>query len=292
MKKILALGLVAISMVLGQPAMADDSKKITACVTGGGFYEKVIGVVSNRLKAEGYDVVISNDSTGSPDSLERFSGKECNLTIVQGDAMSLYGASVPLDSVTVQAHTEAVMWITNVDAKYKNLDAVEDMEDAVLVVPGGSGAEVTLKALAKEENDYEVVLKNAKTTDDYYEAAEAVANGYINKGGRRYKVAGMIYPIRPGFISQEIIEDFGPKLAIGQVKDSELLDAVDGFGDSVYSECEVPGEMSQGLKTLSWGSTLSTVCMKARILMDVSTFPKAEQRKIKRVLIKASNQLN
>ena len=80
-------------------------------------------------------------------------------------------------------------------------------------------------------------------------------------------------------------------LAIGQVKDSELLDAIDGFGDSVYSECEVDKTLSQGLKTLAWGSSLDTVCMKARILMDVSMFPKVEQRKIKRTLIKASNQL-
>lgn len=94
-----------------------------------------------------------------------------------------------------------------------------------------------------------------------------------------------------GAISQEIIEDFGSKLAIGQVKDSELLDAIDGFGDSVYSECEVDKTLSQGLKTLAWGSSLDTVCMKARILMDVSMFPKVEQRKIKRTLIKASNQL-
>ena len=101
----------------------------------------------------------------------------------------------------------------------------------------------------------------------------------------------MIYPIRPGAINQEIIDDFGAQLAVGEVSGTDLEEAVDSFGDPVYTECSVRDGALQGMKTFTWGSSVDTTCMRARILLDAGSLPKAEQRKLKRIMIKMANNL-
>lgn len=269
------------------------SNTLRFCTGGeGGFYESLGQAIGTSItKKTGGELEILNTG-GSVENAELLKDGDCDIGILQADVVST--ASLPADIKVVDAHTEVVYWL---HPKGGAVDDFGDMEqDAVaakyaFAAVTGSGALTTVRNWIKTDKDYEGA--RVIEFDDWYGAAEAVAQGYVTKAGVRIEIAGMLYIGRPGKISGDITEDFGSQIVIGEVNDSSFANSKDANGNPLYVQCVVDSASTSGLKT---SSTLSpdTYCLKAQVVYNNAyhaSLPAKEQRATRRAIDKGINSV-
>jgi hypothetical protein len=247
MKKML---LAVFTMFMANVALA-DLKPLTICTGGeGGAYEALGSQIgSDIVRKIGGELEVINTG-GSIENAELMSDGSCYMAIMQGDAVVSRG--LPRSISVTNAHVEAVFWIfgTGGVSDFADMTSKENSSKKVAIV-SGSGAEVTLDNFRAVDKDYKDVLP--VEFDDWYLAAEAVAQGYTMKAGVRVNIAGMLYVGRPGFITKDITTDFGPKLMVGEIAESSFSDTKDLAGNPLYYTCELTEKMTNGIKTSTWG---------------------------------------
>lgn len=284
MKATRILGLllaVAASSAFAAPA------QLNFCTGGeGGFYNKLgvaIGDQAAKLTGVPVNVMITG---GSVDNADKLKDGECDIAIVQADVVVT--SPLPPDIKVVDAHTETVFWLhgkTGVDDFGKMEDDALMKKYSVAAV-SGSGALTTVKNWVETDEDYKGV--NIVEFDDWYAAAEAVAQGYVKKAGVTVEIAGMLYIGRPGAISTDITEDFGSALTVGEVNDNSFENSKDANGNPLYVHCEVDSKLTNGLKTDTIGSP-DTYCLKAQVVYNNAWH--GSDRKLRKAIDKSINQV-
>lgn len=285
MKRIIA---GSVFMLFSAIALA-EAKPLTVCTGGeGGAYEalgaQIGGDVARKI---GTEVEVLNTG-GSIENAELMSGGDCYLAIMQGDAV--VSKSLPRNISVTSAHTEAVFWLFGKGGveDFADITSKDNNSRAVAIV-SGSGAEVTLDNFAKVDKDY----KDVRTVefDDWYLAAEAAAQGYTMKAGVRVDIAGLLYVGRPGFITKDITEDFGPKLTIGEIDESSFGKAKDMNGNPLYFTCEITSNQTNGMKTSTFGKP-DTYCMYAAVVYNedyTNGMDNKQAREVKRAMARGIN---
>lgn len=289
MKRItLMLGLV---LALAGTAQAAPSP-LTFCTGGeGGFYESLgqaIGKAITRNTGAELDVF---NTGGSVENAQLMKDGECSIAILQADVVT--SMPLPSDIKVSDAHTEIVYWLhgrSGVDdfGKMENDSIAEKYAFAAV---SGSGALVTVRNWIKTDKDYEGA--RIVEFEDWYSAAEAVAQGYVSKAGVRIEIAGMLYIGRAGKITTDITEDFGNQILIGEVNDSSFASAKDVNSNPLYTACSIDNQAASGLKT---STTLSpdTYCLRAQVVYNNDyhkDLPAKEQRSVRRAVDKGINSI-
>jgi hypothetical protein len=291
MKQLRSYALALAIAVIATPTFAADTLRF--CTGGeGGFYESLgqaIGTAITKKTGSGLEIL---NTGGSVENAELLKDGDCDIGILQADVVST--ASLPADIKVVDAHTEVVYWL---HPKNGAVDDFGDMEqDAIaakyaFAAVSGSGALTTVRNWIKTDKDYEGA--RVIEFDDWYGAAEAVAQGYVTKAGVRIEIAGMLYIGRPGKISGDITEDFGNQIVIGEVNDDSFAASKDVNGNPLYVHCAIDSAATSGLKT---SSTLSpdTYCLKAQVVYNNAyhaSLPAKEQRAVRRAIDKGINSV-
>lgn len=240
--------------------------KLGICTGGeGGFYEALGTDIGRSItKNTGVPNEVLNTG-GSVENASLMKGGDCALAIMQADAVT--SLPMPTDLKVVNAHTEVVYWIFG----KSGIDNFNQMEDDgvakkyAFATVNGSGAEVTLRNWIDTDDDYKGAVP--VEFDDWYAAAEAVAQGFTMKAGVKVEIAGMLYIGRPGKITTDITEDFGQELVIGEIEDSSFSGSEDANGNPLYVQCEIDSKQTSGLRT----STLvkpDTYCLNAQVVYN------------------------
>lgn len=242
--------------------------ELNFCTGGeGGFYESLGTDIGKSIVKKQPDIKLNVVNTGgSVENASMLKAGDCDIAVIQADAATTL--PLPADLKVVDAHTEVVYWIHK---KGGEVDDFGDMEKdslsakyAVATV-AGSGALVTVKNWVETDKDY--AGARILEFDDWYAAAEAVAQGFTKKAGITIEVAGMLYIGRPGVITADILEDFGGQLEIGEVNDSSFASSKDLNGNPLYVSCSIPSDKTAGLKTSTMGSP-DTYCLRAQVVYN------------------------
>lgn len=284
---VIGLALVlASTMALAAPA------PMNFCTGGeGGFYQDLGTAIGKSItKATKAELNVLTTG-GSVENAQLMKDGDCQIAIMQSDVALT--SPLPTDVKVSDAHVEMVYWL-------HRKDGVEDFglmeKDSVaakyaFAAVSGSGALTTVKNWITTDSDY----KDARIVefDDWYSAAEAVAQGYVTKAGVRIEIAGILYIGRPGKITGDITEDFSSQILIGEVNDRSFATSKDVNGNPLYTNCSVDSNARGGLKT-STTMAPDTYCLRAQVVYNNdyhSTLPAQEARMVRRAVDKGINSI-
>ncbi|AUR89241.1 hypothetical protein NVP1121O_213 [Vibrio phage 1.121.O._10N.286.46.C4] len=276
--------IIAATLGFASVAMADDF--IIATGSEGGGYEalgyKVAASVKKQADKKGvaFDFEVLN-TNGSLENIELFNDGDAQAAIVQADALSVSAPSRAYKSRS--AHQEVIYWFANKKNGFTDLEDIEGRKDVVMVLVDGSGASVTMNNFAIEDKGYQVNFDNAVLADDLYDAMDIVSEGlYEGK-----KVAGLLHVTRAGKISSELREDFGSRIVIGELTDSDFNDALDENKEPLYTSCEVSKKTAAGFKTATTFKP-DTLCMTAKVIYTTDFDDKKAKRVVRKGVTKAT----
>lgn len=265
---------------------------LTFCTGGeGGFYESLGQAIGKAItKKTGAELEVLNTG-GSVENAQLIKDGDCSIAILQADVVTTM--PLPADIKVSDAHTEVVYWLHG-PAGIDDFGKMEDDSVAAkyaFAAVSGSGALVTVKNWIKTDKDYEGA--RIVEFDDWYSAAEAVAQGYVSRAGVRIEIAGMLYIGRAGKITTDITEDFGGQILIGEVNDSSFESSKDANDNPLYTHCSVDSAAASGLKT---STTLApdTYCLRAQVVYNNDyhkDLPTKEQRVVRRAVDKGINSI-
>jgi len=257
--------LLALLLTVSGLASATPST-LNFCTGGeGGFYQDLGTAIGNSI-VKGTSIQLNVVTTGgSVENAELLKDGDCDIAIMQADAAVT--KPLPTDVKIVDGHQEVVYWLhgkTGVD-DFGKMEEDSIAKKYAFAAVAGSGALVTVRNWIETDSDYKgaVVVE----FDDWYAAAEAVAQGYVKKAGVTVEIAGMLYIGRPGKITSDITEDFGAQILIGEVNDSSFANAKDANGNPLYTQCSVDSKQTNGLKTSTLTSP-DTYCLRAQIVYN------------------------
>lgn len=275
---------LALASMVALAAPAD----LTFCTGGvGGAYEALgQGIGNDIAKKIGTRLEVLNTG-GSVENASMLKDGDCVMAIMQADAVTSLG--LPRDITVTNAHTEVVFWIhgTKGVKTFADMTKPENATRAVGYV-SGSGAEVTLKNFGQVDADY----INVKTVefDDWLSAAEAASQGFTMKSGVRVEVAGIIYVGRPGFITNDITDDYKDSLWIGEIGEDSFGKAKDRNENPLYVPFKLSSKGDSGIPSDNKVFDISTYAMAAQIVYNNAyhaNLDTKEARGIKRAVAKA-----
>lgn len=283
--RVLIIG--AMSVALCSALVQAAPQKLNFCTGGeGGFYEELGAAIGrNIVKGTDAELVVLNTG-GSVDNAELLKDGDCDIAVMQADAVVTQ--PLPPDTKVVDAHTEYVFWMFGKNG----VDDFGKMEQAALqkkytvATVAGSGAQVTIKHWIETDDDYKNIVP--VEFDDWYQAAEAVAQGFVKKAGVNVEIAGMLYIGRAGKITSDITEDFGQQITIGEVNDASFANAKDANDNPLYIQCAVGNKEASGLKVDTIGSA-DTYCLRAQIVYNTAWHQ--GDRKLRRSVDKGINSI-
>lgn len=283
--------LLAVLLTISGLASATPAP-LTFCTGGeGGFYESLGQAIGKAItKNTGAQLEVLNTG-GSVENAQLLKDGDCRIAIMQADVVTT--APLPADIKVSDAHAEIVYWLHG-KAGVDDFGKMEDdsvAEKYAFAAVSGSGALVTVKNWVATDKDYEGA--RIVEFDDWYSAAEAVAQGYVSRAGVRIEIAGMLYVGRAGKITTDIIEDFGNQILIGEINDDSFANAKDANNNPLYTHCSVDAQAATGLKT---STTLApdTYCLRAQVVYDNEyhkDLASKEQRTVRRAVDKGINSI-
>lgn len=254
--------------LFGAAAFANASSPPTLnfCSGGeGGFYESLAQTIGKTIvKGTPTELHVLNTG-GSVENAQKLKDGDCDIAIIQADVVTNGG--LPSDVKVTDAHTEIVYWLhgkAGVD-DFGKMEEDKVAEKYAFAAVAGSGALTTVRNWIKTDKDYEGA--RVIEFDNWYSAAEAVAQGFTTRAGVRIEIAGMLYIGRAGKITTDITEDFGTQILIGEVNDSSFESAKDVNNNPLYTHCAVSKEAASGLQTSTFGSP-DTYCLKAQVVYN------------------------
>lgn len=247
-------------------AFAEAPTELNFCTGGeGGAYES-LGIEIGKAIVKGTEIKLNVVNTGgSIENAELMKDGDCDIAIIQADAAKTL--SLPSDLKVVDAHQEVVYWLFGKNG-VSDFGKMEDDSIAKkygFATVSGSGSMVTASNWVTTDKDY----NGARPIefDDWYQAAEAVAQGYVKRAGVTIEIAGMLYIGRAGKITTDILEDFGTQIKIGEVNDSSFANYKDLNDNAMYVACEVGTKETSGLKTDTIGNP-DTYCLRAQVVYN------------------------
>lgn len=280
-------------MLMASVAMATAPPTLRFCSGGdGGFYQSLATTIGGAItKTTGSDLKVLVTG-GSVDNAEKLKDGTCDIAVIQNDAV--ISMAMPPDVKVVDSHTEIVYWLHGKSGvpDFGKMDGSKTNAKYAVAEVAGSGALVTMRNWAKTDKDYEAV--RIVEFEDWYSAAEAVAQGYVVKAGVRIEIAGMLYVGRAGKISSDITQDFGKQILVGEVNDGSFSDSKDANNNPLYSKCKVSSEALSGLNSSNSFSDPVTYCLRAQVVFNndyLKGLDPEETKKVRRAVDKGINSV-
>lgn len=242
---------------------------LNICTGGeGGFYQDLgTQIGTNTVKRTDITLNVLNTG-GSVDNASLLKAGKCDMAIMQADAVITQ--PLPSNVKVVDAHQETIFWLHGKNSPVDDFDMMEDDDTAkkyAFATVTGSGAGVTLQHWISTDEDYKGAVP--VEFDNWYEAAEAVAQGYTKVANVTVEIAGMLYISRPGKIASDITADYSDQILVGEVSDSSFGNAKDVNDNPLYTECSVSSKETNGLKTSTFGSA-DTYCVRAQVVYNTA----------------------
>lgn len=283
--------MLALLLSISATASASPST-LTFCTGGeGGFYQDLGTAIGKAItKTTGSQLEVLNTG-GSVENAQLLKDGDCAIAIMQADVATTM--PMPADIKVSDAHTEIVFWLHGKNG-VDDFGKMEDdsvAEKFAFAAVSGSGALTTVKNWVKTDKDYEGA--RIVEFDDWYSAAEAVAQGYVSKAGVRIEIAGMLYIGRAGKITGDITEDFGSQILVGEVNDDSFAGSTDANNNPLYTRCSIDNQAAGGLKS---STTLNpdTYCLRAQVVYNNeyhTSLPAKEARVVRRAVDKGINSI-
>ncbi len=281
------------TLMLSVSAFAAVPPTLRFCSGGdGGFYQSLATTIGGTItKATGSDLKVLVTG-GSVDNAEKLKDGTCDIAVIQNDAV--ISMPMPPDVKVVDSHTEIVYWLHGKAgvSDFGKMDGSKTNTKYAVAEVAGSGALVTMRNWAKTDKDYEAV--RVVEFEDWYSAAEAVAQGYVVKAGVRIEIAGMLYVGRAGKISSDITQDFSKQILVGEVNDSSFSDSKDANNNPLYSKCKVTSEALSGLSSSNTFSDPATYCLRAQVVFNndyLKGLDPEDTKKVRRAVDKGINSV-
>lgn len=231
-----------------------NSLELAAGIEGGTYDSYVASTCSYYSKAANEKCSVKN-MNGSIEIIEAIKSGEVDGGMVQADAIDMYHLGAEFKDQ--KAHIEYVFWIANKKLGITNLSDLSSQDEYVVVLIDDSGADITLKNFAREDDTYDIVYKNAVLAEDELSAGRIAANGKA----RGKKVAGLLYV--GGSIPTMFNQYFGDKLIVGSASDFDFNDVTDRHQAKLYHNEEITSDITGGLSTVGMFSDPDTVAMSA-----------------------------
>lgn len=230
---ILSGAAIALSLFAGS-AMAQENVINVCTAKKGGNYEYTGAVIKGFLEGT-YTVNVIN-TLGSVDNIKKINSGECDIAIVQSDALFAYekDSGAINGSELGSLYREYAHLICRRDT---GIDEISDLNEKTKVMIGkeGSGSQVTWRGM--------VLADKEEGGDDYSKIPVVYADSIVklNAGD----AACMITTATPGHKSLSVdAEKFGDKLVLVPIEDKDFNDITvtdsNGNVSSVYNEAELP----------------------------------------------------
>ena len=203
--------------------------------------------------------VMVAETRGSYQNLELLASGKIDAALVQSDAFKLYGEQHPkadLSSVQGTMYQEYAHLIVNRKSGIEELDDLKAGKNTVLV-PSGSGMEVTWKNIVKSDSKY------AGIRTENLSGNTALLRVTSNPN------AVMFVTISLGSRILANAKKHKKDLMIVAVDDSDLLKIKDQWGNTVYTKAELSAKNYKGLIEDGWLSdTINTVALNAVLVLS------------------------
>lgn len=273
MRKLL-WGVVLLTAGLSGLASAAPQAKFGTGENPSGYY-RVSAAIANGVSKTNIHL---QEFTGSGTILECFNEQECQLAIVQKDALNL---SVPTFAFGMKSvYEEAGSYYYNIKIGDKDFGSLEDDKEARVAVVIGSGAAIMMDNFIATDDDYAHL---PLYFDDTYDAMDAASEGsYIDEvSGKEVKVVGYFAVHRDKATPQDIREDFSRTLGLGEINDRSFKKAKDVRGKPLYTPCNI--DAVPGITEATIG-TQNSLCVQAVILTNKKAFKGKAKKEIKKTV--------
>lgn len=266
--------IAAVLLMMASMSVFAGPDKLNFCSggEGGAYYDLGVDIgnkIVSRSNKDGANPIKNNVliTGGSVDNADRLKEGECDIGILQADVVTTQ--PLPANIKVIDAHRETAFWLFGKKG-IEDFGRMEDDEVAkkyAVAAVAGSGALVTIKNWVETDKDYAGV--RIVEFEDWYQAAEATAQGHYQVAGVKVQIAGMLYIGRPGKITTDITEDFGNQLMVGEVNDGSFASFKDFNGQPLYTSCTVGAKDSNGIKLDTIGSA-DTYCLNAQVVYNMA----------------------
>lgn len=196
-------------------------------------------------------------SAGSMENLDRLNQGKVDAAIVQSDAFKVWdkeNSGKEIGNIQAPLYKEYVHVIAN---RKSGISNVSDMTPEFTVyITEGSGAEVTWKAFGLEDAEYKKIpVKNAPLHESLLKVAAEPKSVLVFVSG-----------LNSRFI--KVANRYGNKVKLLNVDDKDFDNAVDQYGNKIYSFTNIPGKTYENLQDGVFLSSIETLSVDAVLVVS------------------------
>lgn len=261
-------------ILMSATAFAQTPQNIRFCSgPSGGNYEFSALEIAKNYNSSGKGKIDVINTRGSIENLDKLRDNQCDIAIVQNDALRVYNKS-SRNAQKVERlgklYNEYVHFICN---RKSNITRITQLSPAITVAigPQGSGSSVTWESF--KQSDEKLYGPIPTVPFGGLKAVEKTAEGT--------EAQCMIFTsaLRSSYVVNDIDAIHGKNLVLADADDSDFDNAKDA-NQSIYSREEIPSDTYKGLQkgrgTFGGLGSVSTVAVSA-IIVTSADFSENEQ---------------
>lgn len=254
------------ALALSSVAAMAETPTANFCTGGakGNYY--YAGMAIGRAAAGTLDVSVI-ETQGSIDNLKRMERGECDVAIVQEDALNIFKEDNPGSSLSIEPLTALYKeYAQLVCSKELGIDSITDLEkgNKVLVGPLGGGSYVTWRGFVAADKDYSAISTGPETGP---RALLAI------KGGTNAQCIMFVSGLNSAPI-KELDRNSDGKLTLVEIDDGTLDNLKNEKGEKVYQFAKIPKTM---YPNIGGGYAWDTVTVNAVVVVNSNWINANEQ---------------
>lgn len=226
--------------------------KLATAVSGNNYWK--LGSLVKKHTDVGVNLVTS---AGSMENLKSLSTGTVDAAIVQADAFKVWQKANPskkLISKQAPLYKEYIHILANRKSGVKKISDLDGSHTVYLTK--GSGSEVTWKAFGIENPKYlSIRVKNASPSEALLKVASESNAVMIFVSG----------------LNSDLIKranDYGKSVKLLEIKDSSLDDAVDQYGNKIYTFTSIPGNTYKNIQDGVFFDSVETLTVDAVLVLS------------------------
>jgi len=244
-------------LAMGSVAAMAETPSANFCTGGakGNYY--FAGMAVGRATAGTLNINVI-ETQGSIDNLKRMERGECDVAIVQEDALNIFKADNPGTTLSIEPLTAIYKEYAHlVCSKEMGIDSITELAkgNKVLVGPLGGGSYVTWRGFIAADKDYGLISTGPET------GARALLK---IKGGTDAQCMMFVSGLNSAPI-KELDRNSDDKLTLVEIDDGTLDNLKNEKGEKVYQFAKIPAKI---YPNIGGGSAWDTVTVNAVIVVN------------------------
>ena len=217
----------------------------------------------NMLKDSVQNMEVECQNTGgSVDNLNGLISGKYDAIVVQSDVYNEWlreNPGVRIDGLQASLYPEPVFMIVNEKTGIESIKDINTRKHRIYAA--GSGTKKSLIGFSYQDSSYRSLVESAVTVDATEDALKLVSS---NPNGVMFYVCGM----KCGLIDLAD-KKYGSNLNLAAVDDWNFNDAVDQFGNTIYTFVNIP-EVYENLQPSGWFSSGAVETLSVEAILIVS----------------------